>query len=138
MHSYYNKNKHNTQSINDELCCAYIVPKCARKNKKEYAKHEGENNLYLKEHVIQINGFLRYAKNHPALYKELEILQEQMDNVVATSDTAAVERQENINRLFLQLEELFKEDEWEESKALKLVNDIGYEMDMMNSLRSNY
>ena len=29
LHSHYNKNKHNSQSTSNELCCAYIVPKTA-------------------------------------------------------------------------------------------------------------
>ena len=62
LHSHYNKNKHNSQSTSNELCCAYIVP---IKNDRSIVKTVFLSFLYanLKKSRLKTYGFLRFYQS---------------------------------------------------------------------------
>ena len=103
--------------------------------KKKYAKNVASDNAFLKNFAIKINGLMRYAEENENVTLKLKKLQEDFQYTVATQVRDAKEHEVCIEAKYEVLKKLLQTPGWEEKQVIAAINDIGIEIDELNSLR---
>ena len=103
--------------------------------KKKYTKNFTRDNTFMKDYAIKINGLIRYSEENERITTALEKLKEDFQFTIGSSQSSAKKNEETIDRLYASLKEAFQQTELNEEEILRIIRNIGMEIDEINALK---
>jgi len=102
--------------------------------KKEYkVKNMERDDAFLKDTAMLVNGLMRYTEDNERVTKALKKLKDDFEFTVGSGLKSAEKNEKEINKLMASLKELLKQSAWDEDEAIRIIRDIGMEIDEINA-----
>lgn len=103
--------------------------------KKKYNKNVTRDNEFLKNYATKCNGLAFYVEDKENVKKELDLLKNDFQYTVATSDSAAKKEEKKIEADFAALAALLEQPDFDETQALMLIRGLRRSIVEITSMR---
>ena len=103
------------------------------KRKETYVRNVENDNSFLKDFAIKVNGLMAYTKEHPAVTEELRKLKEDAQFTNASAQKSARKNEDKVEKLYEELKALLRQPDMNEANAILLIRDIAVEINEINA-----
>lgn len=93
------------------------------------------SNAFLKDFAIKIHGLMEFVREDEDLKKELNVLKDKFQFTNPSPRKEAKVNEKNIMKLYASLKELLKQDAYDSVQVVRLIREIGLEIDEINAKR---
>jgi hypothetical protein len=103
--------------------------------KKKYDKNVTRDNEFLKDHAVKCNGLVFYVENNENVKKELNLLKDDFQYAVASTDREAKKIEKKIVADFKTLTATLEQPDFDETEALTLIRGLRRSIVEITSMR---